>query len=134
MSSEIATRRAAADVGDGGSVLLTVVVATTQPWPEIEMCLDSLHDQAREVGVELLVVDGHGEGLPADVLGKYPQVTRIALPGRSVFQMRAEGMARSRGAVVAVTEDHCRVAAEWLRSEGPACRARLRPGVPRRRG
>ena len=77
--------------------------------------MDSLHDQAREVGVELLVVDGHGEGLPADVLGKYPQVTRIALPGRSVFQMRAEGMARSRGAVVAVTEDHCRVAAEWCR-------------------
>jgi len=31
-----------------------VIVGTTQPWPEIAACLDSLHEQARDLGVEIL--------------------------------------------------------------------------------
>ena len=99
-----------------GRVPLTVVVATTQPWPEIRMCLESVHDQAREVGAELIVVDGHGQGLPDSALESYPQVTRLSMPGSSVLKMRAAAMARSRGDVVAVTEDHCRVGSSWCRS------------------
>jgi hypothetical protein len=94
---------------------LTVVVGTTQPWPELRMCLDALHQQAVDAGAELLVLDGDGRGVPDSVDVEYPQVTHVAIPGASVLQMRAAGMARSKGAVVAVTEDHCRVAPDWCR-------------------
>lgn len=95
------------------AVPLTVIVATTQPWPEIEPCLASLHSQARAAGAEIIVVDGDGRGWPAEADARYPDVTRMAMPGASVLQMRAQAMIRARGAVVAVTEDHCRVAPDW---------------------
>jgi hypothetical protein len=98
-----------------GCIPLTVIVATTQPWPELRMCLDSLHEQAVAENAELLVVDGHGQGLPDEALRRYPRVTRLALPGASVLQMRAFAMAQSQGDVVAITEDHCRVAPSWCR-------------------
>jgi hypothetical protein len=97
------------------SVPLTVAVATTQPWPELRMCLESLYEQAVAEHAELLIVDGDGHGLPDDVLRSYPRVTRLAMPGASVLQMRAAAMAQSRGEIVAVTEDHCRVAPDWCR-------------------
>ncbi len=79
------------------------------------MCLDSLHDQAVAENAELLVVDGHSQGLPDDALQCYPRVTRLQMPGASVLQMRAFAMSQSHGEVVAVTEDHCRVAPDWCR-------------------
>ena len=97
------------------AVPLSVIVGTTQPWPEIAVCLDSIHDQAREVGAEILAVDGHGDGFPPDVATRYPQLTTMCLPGASIFQMRAQAMLRARGEVVAVTEDHCCVAPDWCR-------------------
>jgi Glycosyl transferase family 2 len=97
------------------NIPLTVIVATTQPWPELSMCLHSLHAQAVAEHVELLVVDGHGRGLPDDVSRRYPQLVRLDMAGASVLQMRAYAMSQSRGDVVAVTEDHCRVAPDWCR-------------------
>jgi hypothetical protein len=94
---------------------LTVVVATTQAWPELQMCLDSLRDQAAAQDVEILIVDGHGGGLPDAAARRYPGVRRIAMIGASVLQMRAHAMAQARGEIVATTEDHCRVAPDWCR-------------------
>jgi hypothetical protein len=94
---------------------LTVIVATTQPWPELRMCLDSLHAQAIAAGAEILVCDGHGSGLPDAVLACYPGIARLPMPGASVLQMRARAMAHAAGDIVAVTEDHCRVAPDWCR-------------------
>jgi hypothetical protein len=79
------------------------------------MCLDSLHEQAVAERAELLVVDGHGQGLPDDALRCYPQVTRLQMMGASVLQMRAFAMSHSHGEIVAITEDHCRVAPDWCR-------------------
>jgi hypothetical protein len=79
------------------------------------VCLGSVHDQARELGVEILAVDGHGKGFPTDISTRYPQVTPIRLPGASIFQMRAHAMLEARGEIIAVTEDHCRVAPDWCR-------------------
>jgi hypothetical protein len=97
------------------SISLTVVVATTQAWPELRMCLDSLHDQVLAENAELLVVDGHSQGLPEHALQRYPRVTLLKMPGASVLQMRAFAMSQSHGEVVAVTEDHCCVAPDWCR-------------------
>jgi Glycosyl transferase family 2 len=98
-----------------GTIPLSVVIATTKAWPEIQPCLESLHKQAQSVGAEILVGDGHGEGLPPDVAKRYPIVKWIKSPGGSVFFLRGLAMTQAVGAVVAVTEDHCTVASDWCR-------------------
>lgn len=98
-----------------GAVPLSVVVATTRPWPEIQPCLESLHKQAQAVGAEILVADGHGEGLPPDIAQCYPGVKWIKCTGGSVFFLRGLAMRQAAGSIVAVTEDHCMVAPDWCR-------------------
>jgi hypothetical protein len=66
---------------------LSVVVATTRPWPEVRATLDSLWGQTRAAGGEILVVDGHGQGVPDDLTTHYP----------------------------GITEDHCLVCPDWCR-------------------
>jgi len=90
---------------------LSVVIATSQPWPEMRGVLDSVYVQTRALGAELIVVDGHGQGLCED--HGYAGVRWLRRPGNTVFQLRAIGLAEARGEVVAVTEDHCRVAPDW---------------------
>ncbi len=94
---------------------LTVLVATTRRWPELESCLEALHDQAQSVGAEILVADGSGAGLSSDAQRRYPAVRLLRRPGATVFQLRARSLEASRGEVVAITEDHCRVAPDWCR-------------------
>jgi hypothetical protein len=77
------------------------------------MCLDSLHGQVTEAGAEVIVADSTGQGLPEDTARRYPEVAWLKVPGASVFQLRALAMSRSRAEVVAITEDHCRVAPDW---------------------
>ncbi len=90
---------------------LSVVIATCQPWPAMRGVLASVYAQARALGAELIVVDGHGQGLCED--HGYAGVRWLRRPGGTVFQLRAIGLAEARGEVVAVTEDHCRVAPDW---------------------
>jgi hypothetical protein len=98
---------------DDATIPLSVVIATTRAWPEIEPCLESLHKQAQAAGAEVLVGDAHGAGLPLDVAQRYPEVKWITWPGGSVFFLRELAMTKARGAVVAVTEDHCTVSPVW---------------------
>jgi len=92
---------------------LSVVIATVDPWPAAKACLESLVHQAPEESIEIIVADGNGNGLPAG--GVPPRVRWYQEPGRSVFQLRALGLAVARGNIVASTEDHCRVAPDWCR-------------------
>ena len=92
---------------------LSIVVATTKPWPEIRACLDSLFLQAQRVGAEILVADGHGQGLPEMGKESYEGVMWLKDPGASVFGLRKFGMSHARGEIIAITEDHCRVAPNW---------------------
>jgi hypothetical protein len=90
---------------------LSVIVATTQQWPEIRECMASLYLQAQTAGAEIIVGDAHGHGLPDE--SPFSNVICLRSPGASVYQMRALAMAQARGKIVAVTEDHCRVSADW---------------------
>lgn len=94
-------------------VRLSVIVATVDPWPAVQTCLDSLAPQACDRSIEIIVADGNGRGLPAD--GAPPGVRWLIAEGSSVFRSRAIGLAASRGDIVAFTEDHCRVAPDWCR-------------------
>jgi hypothetical protein len=53
---------------------LSIVIATTQPWPELRMVLNSVYDQAQAIGAEILVADGHGHGRPDPESARFPAV------------------------------------------------------------
>jgi hypothetical protein len=91
---------------------LSVVVANTQAWPEIEPCLAALLPQIRRLGAELIVADGGDPGLPMGDEAS-SEFRCLPLAGASPYQLRAAGMAAARGEIVAVTEDHCRVRPDW---------------------
>lgn len=99
-------------LSSNGLPKLSIIVATTQPWPEIRGCLESLEVQAKNTGAEVLVADGNGEGLSAD-LRTDGNIRYFYKPGASVFQLRAMAMEHARAEIIAVTEDHCRVAPDW---------------------
>jgi hypothetical protein len=92
---------------------LSIVVATVEPWPELRPCLESFLDQARAVDAEVIIADGHGAALPENP--RFRDIHRLKEPGASVFKLRALGLSRARGEVVAVTEDHCRASPGWCR-------------------
>src|ERR1039458_9792717 len=81
--------------------------------PEIRMTLDSLFDQARACGAEIIVSDRTGQGLPSDVADRYPGLIWLKQRTGSVFALRGAALARATGDLVATTEDHCRVAPDW---------------------
>jgi hypothetical protein len=92
---------------------VSVLIATIRGWPDAHLPVDATRDQIAHVGGELVVVDGSGLVAPGpEAVG--PHTRWISRPGESVFQMRAAGYAECRGEIVAVTEDHCEPAANWI--------------------
>ena len=91
---------------------LTVILATIEPWPDLERCLSVLEPQVEALGAEIIVGDGHGGALEARY-AESPSLQWIRAPGASVFDLRAQALEMARGEIVAVTEDHCVVASDW---------------------
>jgi hypothetical protein len=91
---------------------LSVLIITLRDWPECELALRSVYDQALAVGAEVVVADGGGAGLPADA-GAWPAVRWLKLPGATMYQALAHGLMEARGEIIAMTEDHCRVPPGW---------------------
>ena len=95
------------------AVPLSIILAATHSWPEFGVSLNALYDQATAVGAEIIVADQTRHALPDDHETRFPGVVWIKKPDCSIFQLRALGLERSRGEIVAITEDHCRPAADW---------------------
>lgn len=92
---------------------LSVILATIRGWPEARLPIDATREQVARVGGEIVVIDGSGRPAPGlDQVG--PDVRWISRPGESVFQMRSVGYGLCRGEIVAVTEDHCAPAEDWV--------------------
>lgn len=92
---------------------LSVVVATTLPWPGSKTCLDRLCPQIRALDAEIILADSSGSGLPSSVPEPYADVQWLNAPGVSVFELRARATAVARGDIIAWTEDHCVPASDW---------------------
>lgn len=90
---------------------LSVVVATTQPWPEARLALDAILPEAARLGAEVRLVCASPAAAPP---GPLPGLRVDVIPGQDVFALRAHGLRASAGDVVALTEDHCRPAPDWL--------------------
>jgi len=87
---------------------LSIVVATGEPWPTIEPCLERILPQARAVGAEVIVADAGGT-----VADHVDGVISVVIPGASVFELRAKAAERATGRIVAFTEDHCMAEPDW---------------------
>jgi hypothetical protein len=94
-------------------VPLSVVIATTHPWPNSQECLEILLPQITGIDGEILLADSSGVGLPEPVPEHLKSVHWIKAPGASVFHLRAIGTSAAHGKIIAWTEDHCRPAADW---------------------
>ena len=94
---------------------IAAIVATIEPWPAIEPCLNRLLAQAAAADAELIVADGTpaGDGIrPTQAFPSY--VTTVNAPGASVFALRALAAKKASAEFLAFTEDHCVVDESWL--------------------
>lgn len=99
-----------------GPLPLSVVIASVRGWRASLPAIELIAPQVAKVGAEIVVADGSGAAAPteAELAGMGCQVHWLPLPGKSVFQLRRAAYRASRGDVVAVTEDHCFVATDWV--------------------
>lgn len=91
---------------------LSVVIGTTQGWPDVRPCLEALRIQAAAVGAEVIVADGSAVGPPeGEDIGR--GIRWLCRPGAGVVELRALATQEAQGEIVAVTEDHCVVSPDW---------------------
>ncbi|MBA2446974.1 MAG: hypothetical protein H0V51_03000 [Chloroflexi bacterium] len=58
----------------GGRPRLSVVIASVNGGPHLDACLAALARQRGNLGVEVVVVDGRGDGAPELVTREFPTV------------------------------------------------------------
>ena len=90
---------------------VNVVVASFSGEAALTRCLESLAGQAPEI---VVATDLDGD-VVTRLSRRFPTARFLAAPrGATVFHKRALGVAVARGRLVALTEDHCTVAAGWV--------------------
>jgi|SRR5579862_3356379 len=94
---------------------ISVVIASIVGPPFIDECLLSLEDQARECAAEVIVVACGDTNYAERIRRKFPWVQVIHRPEReTVPDLRLHGVKQARAAIVAVIEEHCLAAPDWL--------------------
>jgi len=95
--------------------LVSVVIASVNGLPWIARSLTALVSQTAAIPCEILVVDRCGEATREGLRHGFPEIQVIGAPSvTSVPALRAMGMARASGSLVAVLSDVCRPAPGWL--------------------
>lgn len=96
---------------------VSVVIASIVGPPFIDECVESVMRQEDAPEFEVVVVDCHGEETCRRLQEKHPGI-RI-LPQRerkTVPDLRRIGVEASRGRIVAIIEEHCLAAKDWIRT------------------
>jgi Glycosyl transferase family 2 len=91
---------------------VAVVIPTRVGWPHMRRSVDAVLPQVHELGGRLVVADA--SGLPPPELAADPAVQWLELPGRPGYELRQAAYRAASAPIVAVTEDHCAPAADWL--------------------
>ncbi len=94
---------------------ISIVLCTKDPWPVLQRALDALHGQTASAGGEIVVVTSTPSAIPPDAALRYPVARWIQEPEASIFRLRAIALAACRAPIVAITEDHAYVEADWCR-------------------
>jgi len=97
------------------SPAVSVVIASIVGPPFIDDCLESVFEQKDAPPFEVIVVDCRGQENVARLAQRFPEVRFVQLAQReTVPQLRRIGVENARGAIVAVIEEHCVAADNWL--------------------
>lgn len=103
---------------------LSVVVASVNGWDVLEPTLQALDTQPERDRMEIIVVETLGDEVRDRLRERWPAMVVIESERQPIPRLRHRGICRARGKVVALVEDHGRVAPGWaatiLRAhEGP---------------
>src|SRR3954471_5589927 len=98
------------------TVPITALIATIRGWPDCREAVRLISEQVFPVSGEFIVGDASGSEPPTDAemaqLGG--KITWLSMPGKSVYQVRYGCYHAARGEILAITEDHCYVAPDWI--------------------
>jgi hypothetical protein len=113
-----------AATSNGSEPGLSVVVASVGGWEVLEQTLDALDVQPERDRMEIIVVETLGGAVRQRLGDRRPGVVVIESERRSIPRLRYRGVCRARGRLVAILEDHGRVAPDWAAAvlaahEGP---------------
>ena len=92
---------------------LSVVVASVNGWDVLEPTLRALDAQPERDRMEVIVVEARGGAVRQRLRSWRPAVVLIESERQSIPRLRYRGVCRARGKVVAILEDHGRVASDW---------------------
>ncbi len=96
---------------------ISVVIASLVGAPFIDECLDSLQVQAAECGAEVIVVACGDAAYAARIQQKFPWVRVIHRQERETIpDLRRRGVLEASGSLIAIIEEHCLAAPDWLRT------------------
>lgn len=102
--------------GPAETAKLSVVIASIVGLPFIDDCLGSLEAEAKELGAEVIVVACGNTDYAQRIRQKFPWVRLIHRAQReSVPELRRCGVEQATGDIVAIIEEHCLAASNWLR-------------------
>jgi hypothetical protein len=91
---------------------ISVIIGTIQGWSAVRPNIASFEAAVAAVGGEVIVADGSGSNAPP--VGALAETTRwLPIKGASVFQLRGHGYRMAEAPIIAISEDHCRVAPDW---------------------
>lgn len=99
--------------------LISVVIASVNGFPSIGECLDHLVLQEGDIAHEILVIDRCDAKTRDEIRRRFPQPEVELIEGASSFsipKLRAIGISRARGHLIAILEDHCNVPPHWFRA------------------
>jgi hypothetical protein len=91
---------------------LSITIATNFGWEAIRTPYESLRAQADAAGAEVILLDSSESTAPDGALG--PLTRWISMPGADITEMRMRGYREAVGEIVAMTEDHCIPAPDWV--------------------
>lgn len=100
-----------------GTIAISVVIASVNGFPAIGECLDHLAHQEGNIAHEILVIDRCDAKTRDEMRRRFPQpeIELIEMDGQpSIPKLRAAGISRARGRIVAILEDHCNVPSRWF--------------------
>jgi glycosyltransferase involved in cell wall biosynthesis len=95
---------------------ISVVIASKVGSPFIDQCLDSLAHEVASLGAEAIVVTPRSEEYAQRIATRFPWVRVIRAPETpGVPALRRRGVEEATGDYVAIIEEHCSAAPDWLR-------------------
>lgn len=95
---------------------VSVVIASIVGAPFIDRCLDSVALEAKECNAEVIVVACGSAEYAARIATSFPWVHVIHRAEReTVPDLRRHGVEAARGWLVAIIEEHCVAAPDWMR-------------------